>query len=331
MKRALIPAAASCAVAALCASAALLLASCAQSVEITVPRYAFIYGVSVYFSTAGEGKTVNGYSNLSYSDDDAKSMADLMNGYGWNVQSRIKGSAGIVSAAPITDGPSKANMILDLQAEAPKIAQDSTVLFYFSGHGTTGSEGTPYIVPYQGVTDSTSPEVKLSDCVSPSDLSSMLTILPTKNVIVIFDTCFSGGFVSTGSAIDSSPQDYSTMQSFSAFSTAFANFGDLLSANASASGGKTPIVLSAAGSQEECYDGSSSQGHGVFTYYLLQAAAQGDANGDGIVTTTEAYSYTSAKLEDWGATETAEDYPDGSPFLPHLSGGVRDLVLFGPR
>ena len=69
------------------------------------------------------------------------------------------------------------------------------------------------------------------------------------------------------------------MQSFSAFSTALSNFGSLLSANASASRPEIAIVLSAAGSEESSYDGTSAMQHGVFTYYLLQAATNAGSGG----------------------------------------------------
>lgn len=113
------------------------------------------------------------------------------------------------------------------------------------------------------------------------------------------------------------------MPYFSAFATALSNFGSLLVANASASGAKTPIVLSAAGTNESSYDGTVAMQHGVFTYYLLQAATNGDGNGDGVVTTTEAYAYTFAAIKaQWDSD------PYVIAFLPHISGGTRDLVLF---
>jgi uncharacterized caspase-like protein len=63
--------------------------------------------------------------------------------------------------------------------------------------------------------------------------------------------------------------------------------------------------------------------HGVFTYYLLQAATLGDADGDGVVTTTEAYAYTAAAIKSQWDSNTFI-----TAFLPHISGDTRDLVLF---
>lgn len=297
--------------------------SCTQNAAITSSRYALVYGVSTYVSTVDEGKYAyyyNGdgyYRNLTYSDNDAVDVAALMKAQGWNVRSRVKGT----SDDTTDDKPTKAQMKADIATVATEADPNSTVLFFFSGHGTQDEDGNSYIIPYEGYTDSSSPSFTSYDnCVSPSDLSSMLETLPTKNIIVIFDSCYSGGFVDSGSAIDSSPSSYAAMQSYSAFSTAMANFGSLLVANAAASGSKTPIVISAAGSDEYSYDGS---GNGVFTGYLLDSATSGD-DDDGYITTTEVYAYTAKKIKAYDENNSYSIYP----FLPHLSGGTRDLVLF---
>jgi hypothetical protein len=293
--------------------------------KITAPRYALVYGVSTYQSMYQEATNYYPYvitnpqpasfNNLSYSDDDAKSISDLLTSQGWTVMTRTKGSVG-----DSVNQPTRDQMKNDLSDLASTMNSDSTVLVYFSGHGTMNN-GLAYIVPYQGISDSTSPIIDYSKCISPSDLSSMLSLLPTKNIIVLADTCYSGGFVSSGSSIDASPQNFSSMPTYSAFGTAMANFGSLLVANASASGAKTPIVVSAAGSIEQSFE-TSSLSHGVFTYYLLEAAAKGDKDGDGIVTTTEAYSYASE------AIKSKYDSAYGVSFLPHISGDTRDLALF---
>jgi hypothetical protein len=112
------------------------------------------------------------------------------------------------------------------------------------------------------------------------------------------------------------------------------DFGELLSKNAGQNGQPGPIVISAAGSEESAWESTSSyfEGHAVFTYFLFEAAAKGDSNGDGFVTASEAYSYTAdairfiwnTAVQDMYNAE-AGMYPD---FMPHISGGARDLVLF---
>jgi uncharacterized caspase-like protein len=293
------------------------LSSCAQSVKITAPRYALVYGIQAYQFDA-----------LKYTVYDARSMVSALQGGDANMIVHEREDAAVTKSQIQTD-------ILSLA----DVSSDSTIVFYFSGHGVsnanvssfgvTPTSAGPYIVPYDavvpisGITSAT-----VNNLITPSELESWLAQTGTKNVIVILDCCYSGAFVGSSSSIDASPQDYSSMPSFSAFSTAISNFGSLLSANASASGQKSPIVLSASGSEESSYDGTTAMQHGVFTYYLLQAAT--NAASDGVVTMTEAYAYTQKAIMTWGASLTNADYQTYGylPFLPHLSGGVRDLVLF---
>jgi Uncharacterized protein containing caspase domain len=301
-------------------TASLSLASCAMSASsITSSRYALVYGIKDY---PGDN------NDLSYTVNDADSMKTALASSGWTVSESTDSAA------------TYAKIVSDVESLSA-ISSDSTVLIYYSGHGTTSS-GTTYIIPYDGISVSystttnawtgqtetvESDSLNSSSLISPSGLSTLLAKLPTKNVIVVFDSCYSGAFVDSGSATDSAPSDYSSQESFSAFSTALQNFASLLVSNASASGSKTPIVISAAGADEYSWDGTSSMAHGVFTYYFLQAATSGDSNGDGYITTTEAYTYAYNKIKTtWDASLSR--FSSYEPFLPHISGGTRDLSLF---
>jgi uncharacterized caspase-like protein len=249
-------------------------------------------------------------------------MVDTLSANGWdsdNILLRCKGTGNSTAYEP-----TKAQLLADISTLASSISSDSTVLIYFSGHGTVNS-GIQYFIPYEGIADSTSFGIDYDKCVSPAALSAALASLPTKNVIVILDTCYSGGFVDTGSAIDTAPQNYGFFDDGTAKSTvmtALTNFGELLVANAEETGVTPPIVLSAAGSEESSIE-TESYGHGVFTNFILAAPVSGDSNGDGYVTTTEAYAYAKAKvISSYNSTNLDSD------FLPHISGGARDLVLF---
>lgn len=299
----------------------LALESCALGGDVTAPRYALVYGVSKYNTAYSEG--ASSVKNLTYPDNDAISMAAIFESEGYDsVLLRYTGD-GDGSATSGAD-PTKAQLLEDI-SDLSSISSDATVVIYFSGHGTY-DDTTEYFVPYEGITYSgMSYSVDLDNCVSPVDLSDALATLPTKNVIVILDTCYSGGFVDTGSATDTVSQDYTNGESEgSTVATAIGNFGDLLVANAEESNATPPIVISAAGSEEESIE-LSSYGHGVFTYFLLASASSGDSNDDGYVSTTEAYSYSKSKVL---SNFDTDSYYSGYEFLPRISGGARDLVLF---
>jgi uncharacterized caspase-like protein len=292
-------------------AAALSLSSCAQDAKITAPRYALVYGVQNYQADA-----------LSYPLADARGMRSALLSMG-------------VSSADIIEREDSAVTKAQIRADIlgkNSVSSDSTVIIYFSGHGSYVDSGWgypyfpaysgPYFDPYDAVSSLGIEISTMPYLVSPSELESWISEMGTKNVIVLLDTCFSGGFVSSGSAVDSSPQYYASMPSYSAFSAAMVKFGNLLVQNASASGSKTPIVISAAGSLESCIE-TSGLSHGVFTYYLIEAATKGDSDGDGYVTATEAYAYAAQGVKSWDLF-----YGYSSAFLPHISGDTRDLVLF---
>ncbi len=281
--------------------------------DITAPRYALVYGVSAYPFAPDQ---------LSYPSIDAADMKAVLAGSGYQVLSRMDLDA------------SSTNIVADIQSLSG-VPSNATVLVYFSGHGTLDSNGTTYFIPADGI-DSSGAFVR-SAWMDPARLSKALAVLPIKNIIVILDTCYSGGFVQAGSSSDSAPQNYGPNDGGvtpDVFSAAMGKFGVLLAANAGETGKAAPIVISAAGSRELSYE-TASLANGVFTHYLLESARNGDDNGDGYVTTTEAYAYSSKAIQSkWNAIYS-DYYTSGSlnepifmDFLPHISGGVRDLVLF---
>jgi len=266
-----------------------LIASCSLgTASITTTRKALLIGIKDYLGTAND--------NLKYTVADAESTQALLGAQGWDTEILTDSQAtkiGIQTA------------IHDFLGNVPA---NGTALIYYSGHGTLsnlqaaiyqenhgtlsaygGDIGEALLVPYDFDTKS------WTGGISASDLSTWFEAdLLTKNVIVIADSCFSGGFVPTSDSVDTIGQEYAVDSGGSVYSSSLAalgSFGDLLAANAAAKGTLSPVVISAAGSRESSYDGTPSQGHGVFTYYLLESATKGDANGDGYVTCTEAYTY----------------------------------------
>jgi hypothetical protein len=305
------------------------LGSCTTG-SVSSSRHALVYGVSLYQTMYGEGQINT--KNLTYTDDDAYSLAQTLAENGWDdVRPSYKGSVGFTTSSP----PTRDQILSDI-GSLSSLSSGDTVLLYFSGHGTSVN-GEFYLVPYLGVNDDASGAIVYGNCLSSSELDEALSKLPTNKVIVILDSCYSGGFVDAGSAIDTAPQDYGPNDEgieASPVATAFANFGALLAANAISRGATPPIVISAAGSEELSYEKGSPYGHGLFTFFILKAVAEADANGDGYITTTEAYEHASAGVKsDWNAYYWNEINEIGSyaDYLPRISGGARDLVLFATK
>ena len=298
----------------LAAMAWMALANTSCSVkEIDTEHYYLCIGISEYENV----------QKLKYPNVDAEGLAYMLSQRGW--QNAIPENA----SSPWKDGKlldrnaTKANIKDAIEKGFADVPSDATVLVYFSGHGAyNASKKISYLVPCEYPA-----RQNFSAAISPEELYSWFSGLPTKNIIFISDSCYSGGFVSTqdsGDAMPDSYQDGADSTSVSVPNYALANFGSLLAKNAQAVGGRAPIAISAAGAKESSYDGFPDKAQGVFTYYLLLAADMGDSNHDGYVTCTEAYSYTARCINNYWN----DKYGKETSFYPHISGGARDLVLY---
>jgi len=141
-----------------------------------------------------------------------------------------------------------------------RVKADSTVYVYYAGHGTPNLQTqSGAIVPWDGHPDFPSGLYPLKE------LEDTLSKLPTKNVVVFLDSCFSGGAGRSVIAKGARPMglQYPVL-----------------------SQGEVMVLAAATGTQiSSDYD---KAGHGLFTHYLL-AGLQGeaDADKDGLVTLKE--------------------------------------------
>lgn len=295
-----------------CCLSLALLAACAQ--DIPYDKYAIVYGVADYQV---------GISDLSYPDDDALAMEALLTDptQGYQVLRRIDSAA------------TKANLLADIASVAAAAKEEDLFVFYYSGHGGqagTGAEGegsdsaNEWIFLY-GSDDSANLSLTFSD----DQLLDAFSAIPCRKKVIILDSCNSGGFIGSALEADSTPPSaYDSSDGVAALAARalklYANFGetsaDILPWEA--------LVLSASGEQEFSYENGSPYYHGVFTYYLLQADQEGDDNGDGWVTATEAFDYARRMINrDWNLYYGFA----GMAFYPHVSGGPVDYVLLKAR
>jgi len=292
--------------------AAAVLGACAFDPDMP-ERYALVYGVADY---AGDT------NDLEFPDDDASAMHGLFMAKGF---STVPGGTVLRTDAAAT----KAALAADIAAVAALAEKDSLFVFYFSGHGASfpsaGAEPYPqdeyneFIYLYD-------PAAILDGGVRDDELMALISQVPSRQKVVIIDACNSGGFIGWSPDVDTIPAEYTGSLpgalSFAgdAFAKYFANpeAGDIPYDQA--------IVMTAAGERELAYEDAviGPYQHGIFTYFLLQCPRSGDRNGDGYVTATEAYAYAKKKIEsEWNSA-----YVSYSNFLPHISGGALDFVLF---
>ena len=299
-------------------TASFSLASCNFNVEM--PKgYALVYGVSDYGTT----------SDLNYCDDDAYDVQALLSSAGYEVLARSAGAGSLGIQYTTTASPTKAQLQSDISLWS-NIEEDSIFILYFSGHGGSSiyqqidepadqEYGDEWIFPLGSIDNTTwYPEYAISD----DELRELLRKIPAKKKIVIMDSCNSGGFIGNSADVDGVPGDYTGELDTGLFFEAF----DLYLRFPDSTGADIPadeaIVLSAAGEQESSWE-AGGYDHGIFTYFFLEAATNGDLDEDGYITLLEAYAYTVAGIEQyWNPLGSS------SSFHPHISGGPVDFLLF---
>jgi ankyrin repeat protein len=189
---------------------------------------------------------------------------------------------------------SHAGIKKNVEAWLPKnVPKDATVFVYYSGHGAPDvKSGRAFLLPYDGdaaFLDETAYPVKR--------LYEKLGALKAKRVVVVLDACFSGA--GGRSVLPSGTRPLVTNVDVGA-----PDLGKI--ATLAASGG------------EEITGVEESQGHGLFTYYLLKGL-NGGAAAEGHVTLQSLYDYASPKVRD-GARRQNRDQ------TPTLQGGQAEKI-----
>ncbi len=321
-----------------------ILSSCSLSPEAP-KKYALIYGISKYIDSYNEGES----PNLTYTDDDATAVDEMLKGKGYITTCRINSEA------------TKENLDTDIETLKAIIKPTDLFLFYYSGHGMQ-KDNKEYILLYGSVYLSNGNIYgDLSKTYDDITFAKLLDTLPTNKRVVMLDSCNSGGFINNRLEYDTIPSDYGP----SSFSSGTPTPLDILLSvnlplqinnyaikqkaielynnyNPNSSSGISPydaIVISASGSQEYSYEDPELQ-HGLLTYFFLHTAdtKYADLNGDGYVSTLEAFFYIKASIDaNWNSAyyNYYIEYGDPSPgwtldyiFSPHISGGPIDFVLF---
>ena len=156
-------------------------------------RTALIYGVSTYVENH------SGRPNLTLTDNDARSMNEMLASKGWTTTTRIADSNNPAQNALA----SKSQIEADIAALQP---DDGLVLFYYSGHGAENIDGEIAICPYGSINSSGIPIN--SAMITTSELRAMFEQAGLNNVVIILDSCFSGGFVDSRATVDALPVSY---------------------------------------------------------------------------------------------------------------------------
>lgn len=165
-----------------------------------------------------------------------------------------------------------------LQTICDVFGEDAQIIFYYSGHGIPDeSNRTAYLLPVDGIGTDVTTGYKLDN------LYAALGNIPSKNVTVFMDACFSGNTRNDGKEM------------------LVAARGVAIKARSGMPQGNM-VVFSAAQSDETAYPDYEEK-HGMFTYYLLKKLQEtsGDVTmqelGDYIIDNVRKKSAVNGKLQ----------------------------------
>jgi len=211
---------------------------------------ALVIGISQYRDEA--------IPQVRYARRDAEIMASYLESVAGVTRSKMK--------VLLNEGATSGDLEAYVEEWLPRqVTPETTVFVYYAGHGMPNlSNGKAFLVPYDGHPDFASKLYPLDR------LYEKLDQLPSKQVIVMLDSCFSGA---TGRSVLPSGARPMGLAIESAF-----NF-------------KKAVVLSAASGTQISSD-YDDEGHGLFTYFLLKGLrGAADRDGNGTVQVEELYDF----------------------------------------
>lgn len=238
---------------------------------------------------------------LNYADDDARSIRDYL------LDSKIVRKENMYDR--IDSSATRSNFFADLRKIYDKIRPDSNdrVIIYFAGHGDNESHtGQGYLLAY----DCEQASYASSDAIFIPQLEAEVNALSEKaKVILITDACRSGNLAG---------QKAGALLTMRMLNTGFSGITKILSCEEDQL------------SQEKDFPGG---GHGVFTYYLLEAL-------EGISVPDSAKYISLSKIEDYVKKNVYENtkekqrpvvYGPSSEIITTVDPELRQAVIAGKR
>jgi uncharacterized caspase-like protein len=221
------------------------------------PRmWLFAVGVSAYKDTS---------ISLQYAARDAQAIDT-------HFASRLGGDIPDTRRVLLTDKEAtRANVLSELTELAGRTAPDDLLLVYLAMHGLPEERGELYFLTHE-----TDPRHLVATGLPQRDLEYALERAPAKHTVLLVDACHAGG-VGLG--------NFANRRGI-----VMAETNRLIVQLAKTKPGRA--LLTASTATESSQEGERwGDGHGVFTYHLIEGLKLGDTDGDGLVSIRELYDY----------------------------------------
>jgi hypothetical protein len=239
----------------------------ATKAKVDPDAYAVVIGVEKYRQ--------DGIPAVDFAARDAQTMASYLTGaMGFDPRNVV-----LLTDAQAT----RTDLEKNLKWLSNRATAKSRVFVYYAGHGSPNPEtGEGYLMPYEA-----DPSYLDETAFPIAKLYAALGKLPTRDVTVVLDACFSGQGGRSLIAKGTRPL-VSVVQSKAEPNT---------------------VVLAAAGSNQVSASFPEAR-HGLLTYYLLAGlGGQADANHDGKITAEELIAYVRPAVERAAKLQNVEQTP----------------------
>ena len=266
-------------------------------------KYAVVVGLSKFVDP--------GISPLTYTVADARSFADFL-------IKKEKFPAENVKLL-LDEQATKVNIEDAFKSFLPKNAgREDMVIIFFAGHGVPDTDLSgrsddgveKYLVPYDADLNRTA-----ATCFPMSEFTNIFSSIRSRKVVFFIDSCFSGGASGKGLS-DALKRTFSNRPKGLRAISITPRFLNQLTEGPEGYG---KVLITASQANEQALE-LPELGHGLFTYYLLEALSGKADNGDGYVTLKEVYDY----LEDRVAMKSRKE---GGKQTPMMAGSITGKIV----
>ena len=236
-------------------------------------KWAILIGANEYHDSA--------INSLKFCANDTKSLREVL------VQPD-RGGYDETGTVLLTDGngrdslPTRSNIMSRVSSVAKMAEREDSILFAFSGHGMEENDMS-YLLPADARTG-----VLAETAIGVKWIKETLGHASARAKIVILDACHAGAMKGKADAGRMTEK----------FSSEILDLAEGFA------------MLSSCKLNESSYEWEEKQ-HGVFSYFLCEGLrGYADADGDGIVTVSEASSYVTKKVKEWAFRKSVQQSPN---------------------